>query len=233
MKTAVLISGQMRSAATCLPSIQKHVLERIGDYDLFAHVADDADTWTAELFEPTKLVVVKQPELDEKNYIHRTGRGVIGVQQVLRMFWSMEESNKLKQQAEAERGAKYDWVIRLRPDTQFFSNIEDLATCDPRAIYIPTFCNYWGYQDRFAFGGSAEMDVYHHKLALLDTFVAEGGIYHPETILKWCIDRAGTPVNRTEIMFDTLRKNGERIRACWHECYGDVIPAWKKALTAA
>lgn len=233
MKTAVLVSGQMRSLDVCITSIQKHVLDKIGDYDLLAHVAEDEDAWKVELLEPKKCVVVKQPELDEKNYIHRTGRGVIGVQQVLRMFWSMEESNKMKKQAEAERGAPYDWVIRLRPDTQFFSDIEDLTTLDPNAVYVPTFCNYWGYQDRFAFGSSKWMDAYHDKMDLIDPYIAQNGIYHPESMLKWMLDRAEAPVKRTEIMFDTLRKNGERIRPCWHEVYGDVIPEWKKALGAA
>lgn len=234
MKTAVLISGQMRSADVCIASIQKHVLSRIGDHDIIAHIADDEDAWKLELFEPARAVVEKQPELDEKNYIHRTGRGVIGVQQVLRMFWSMEQSNKLKKQMEAERGAKYDWVIRLRPDTQFFSDIEDLATLDANALYVPTFCNYWGYQDRFAFGSSPWMDAYHDKTGdLLDTYIAEGGIYHPESYLKWAVDRAGAPVKRTEILFDTLRKDGSRIRAAWHDCYGDVVPSWKKPFIAA
>ena len=204
MKTAVLVSGQMRSLDVCISSIQKHLLQRIGDYDLFAHVAEDEDAWKVELLEPKQCVVVNQPELDEKNYIHRTGRGVIGVQQVLRMFWSMEESNKMKAAAEIDRGAPYDWVIRLRPDTQFFSDVEDLSTLDANAVYVPTFCNYWGYQDRFAFGSSTAMDAYHRKLDLLDEFVAGNGIFHPETILKWVLDRAGTPVRRTEILFDTL-----------------------------
>jgi len=223
----------MRSADVCLASIQKHVLSRIGDHDIIAHIADDDDAWKLELFEPTRAVVEKQPDLDEKNYIHRTGRGVIGVQQVLRMFWAMEESYKLMEKVQAERGTPYDWVIRLRPDTLFFSDIEDLSTCDPTACYLPTFCNYWGYQDRFAFGGPAVMKTYHDKLALIDDYIAQGGIYHPESMLKWMIDRVNTPVRRTEIMFDTLRKNGQRIRAVWDATYGDPIPAWKQALAGA
>jgi hypothetical protein len=234
MKTAVLLSGQMRTADVCLPSIQKHVFDKIGDYDVIAHIADDEDAWKLELFEPKKAVVAVQPTHDEKNYIHRTGRGVIGVQQVLRMFHSMQESNRLLKTVEAERGAPYDWVIRLRPDTQFFSDIESLADCDPSAIYVPTFCNYWGYQDRFAFGGPKAMDVYHEKFDLIDAYIATGGIFHPESMLKWMIDRDGTPVKRTSILFDTLRKNGSRIRPDWQTVYGDVLPAWKqRALTAA
>ncbi|HMD60800.1 MAG TPA: hypothetical protein VKG78_05195, partial [Opitutaceae bacterium] len=68
MKTAVLVSGQMRSLDGCIASIQKHVLSRIADYDVIAHVADDEDAWKVEMLEPRKCVVVKQPLLDEKNY---------------------------------------------------------------------------------------------------------------------------------------------------------------------
>lgn len=233
MKTAVLVSGQMRSLDGCIASIQKHVLDRIGDYDVIAHVADDEDTWKVELLEPVQCVVVRQPEFDEKNYIHRSGRGVIGIQPVLRMFWSMAESNRLKKEREAATGRRYDWVIRLRPDTQFYSDIEDLATCDPAAAYVPTFSNYYGYQDRFAFGGSVPMDAYHDKFGLLDTYVEEGGIFHPETMLKWALDRAGVPVHRTGIIFDTLRKNGLRKRPVWEAALGDVLPEWKQAFVAA
>lgn len=233
MKTAVLISGQMRTADVCLPSIQKHVLDRLGDYDVIAHIADDEDTWKLELFEPKKVSIQSQPELDEKNYVHRSGRGVIGIQPVLRMFWSMEESNRLRREAEAESGVRYDWVVRLRPDTQFYSDVEELASCDPSAVYLPTFSNYYGYQDRFAFGGPAAMDAYHDKFSLLDTCMAENGIFHPESMLKWALDRAGTPVKRTAILFDTLRKNGYLKRPVWSAKYGDIVPEWLKSFQAA
>jgi|SRR5271165_3978150 len=231
MKTAVLVSGQMRSLDGCIASIQKHVLSRIADYDVIAHVADDEDAWKVEMLEPRKCVVVKQPLLDEKNYIHRSGRGVSGIQQVLRMFWSMEESNRLRHHVESESGAPYDWIIRLRPDTEFFSDIEDLGACDPSAVYIPTFCNYWGYNDRFAFGGGRAMDLYHDKMRLLDTYIDQLGIFHPESILKWAIDRAGVQVKRTEIIFDTVRKNRARIVPTWDSSMADAVPEWKRALT--
>ena len=77
------------------------------------------------------------------------------------------------------------------------------------------------------------MDVYHNKCALIDTYIAEGGIFHPESILGWAIQRAGVKVLRTEILFDTLRKNGARVRPTWDERYGDVLPPWKRQFTAA
>ncbi len=233
MKTAVLVSGQMRSLECCLSSIQKRVLSRIGSYDVIAHVAEDEDAWKVEMLEPRKCVVVKQPTFDEKNYVHRSGRGVSGIQQVLRMLWSLEESNRLRHEVEKEAGAAYDWVIRLRPDTEFFSDIEDLANCDPAAVYIPTFCNYWGLHDRFAFGGGKAMDAYHEKFGLLDSYIEQGGIYHPESFLKWTIDRAATPVRRTEIIFDTVRKNRSRIVPYWQASMGDALPEWKRALLAS
>ena len=64
MKTAVLVSGQMRSLDLCITSIQKHLLSKIGDYDIIAHVADDEDAWKVKLLEPRKCVVVAQPLLD-------------------------------------------------------------------------------------------------------------------------------------------------------------------------
>jgi hypothetical protein len=233
MKTAVLVSGQMRTLEACLPSIQNHVLSRIGSFDVIAHVAEDEDAWKVALLEPRRCLVVRQPTFDEKNYVHRSGRGVSGIQQVLRMLWSLEESNRLRREAEAEAGVAYDWILRLRPDTEFSSDLEDLAACDPSAVYIPTFCNYWGLNDRFAFGGAAAMDAYHDKVGLLDGYIEQGGIYHPETFLKWAIERAGFPVRRTEVLFDSVRKNRSRITPYWEASMGDVVPRRTRGLLAS
>ena len=229
MKIAVLLSGQMRSAAFCLDSLRRHVLDRLGPHDLFAHVADDADTHLAERLSPRVLVAANPPALDEENLIHRSGHDFGGapgdVARLLAQFWRLQESNALKTAAEATAGARYDWVLRVRPDSFYHTDIEDLATLDPTAVYVPTFGNYHGYNDRFAFGGSAAMDVYHHKLGTpLHAHLGAGGVLHPESILRGVLDRAGIPVHRTQIIFDTLRPDGTRLTLTWSPASGDVLP---------
>ena len=206
MRTAVLISGQFRTGTYCFPSIKKHVLDRIGDYDVFAHLADDADAKGIEDYKPLALWVGPQPTLDEKNYIHRTGRQVFGVQQCLRMWRSMHEVWKMAQQS----GIGYDWVIRLRPDTQFFNDIENLGERAP-GVHIPKHNNWWGYCDRFAYMRFEHAPAYHSLFPGLDHYIMQGGIFHPETYLKWTLDSKGVPVHRTGVVFDTVRPSGDRI----------------------
>jgi len=226
MKIAICLSGQMRTLDRCADSVRQHILSRY-DCDVFVHAADDPDAWMAGLLEPLRAAKVGQPEFDEKNYIHRSGRGVVAPQGVLRMLWSIQEADAMRRAAEEERGQRYDWVVRLRGDTQFFTDIEDLATLDPSAVYIPTYCNYWGCNDRFGFGGSEAMTVYSQKFGLLDEYVAGGGIFHPESFLKWALARGGVPIRRTEMLFDTIRKNGDRDRPIWRAECGDAVPDWK------
>ena len=218
MKTAILISGQFRSGAHCFPSIKKHVLDKLGDHDVIAHLARDEDASGIAQYQPRIMAIVDQPVLDEKNYVHRSGRQVFGIQQCLRMWWSMRESHKLM----LESNQKYDWVVRLRPDLQFFKDMEPLAELDPNEVYVPTFHNWWGYNDRFAIMGAKWAATYHSLFDQLDSYIAQGGIFHPETFLKWVLDEAGVHVKRTGVVFDTIRNNGLRVPAAWHASIGDI-----------
>lgn len=238
MKIAVLLSGQLRSAALCLDSLRRHVLEPIGPHDLFAHVADDPGVRLVERLRPRDLVVAAPPSFDEGNLVHRSGRGFGGtpgdVHRLLAQFWRLEESCRLKCAAETTDGVPYDWVLRVRPDSLYHRPIEDLSTLDPGAVYLPGFGNFHGYNDRFAFGGSAPMDTYHRRLGepLMD-YLAAGGVLHPESILRGVLDRAAVRVRRTGMIFDTLRVDGTRLTITWSPDYGDVppdyLPEWRQA----
>lgn len=217
MKTCVLISGQMRTAAKCHESIKKHLLDHLGDYDVFAHIADDEDAKAIDLFKPKVAWIGPQPELDEKNYIMRTGRQVFGIQQCLRMWWSMYESWRLMKDSREE----YGWVVRLRPDTQFLNDIENPCNWQIGAT-VPKHNSWWGYCDRFAILSPAAAAQYHSMWTNLDNYIAQGGIFHPETYLKWTLDVAGIPVHRTNVVFDTVRKNGSRVLPAFHESCGDL-----------
>lgn len=226
---AVLISGQLRTAEKCIDSINAHVLQRIGKYDLFAAVALDSNTSKLNLFNPKKAVVAQQPWLDEKDYIKNNlkirdvpfegARPLIsGVQAVLRQHWFLKEANKLKTEAELSRNKPYKWVIRLRPDTMFNNSIEDLTNLNPDSIYIPKFSNFFGYNDRFAFGSSSVMDVYNNRIDRID----ECPDFHPESILKYCLDTSNVKINRTNVNFFTVRPN-ELVYPTFEERFGDVL----------
>lgn len=223
MSVAVLISGQMRTADICIDSIARHIFRQIGQHEIYVEAADDADAHKIHSFRVSLGQVRVQPLLPEKNYQEKIGLGCYGVQVVLRQLWSLREAWKLME----SDGLKPDWVIRLRPDCWFHSNIEDLSKCDPNAVYVPTFHNFFGLNDRFAFGGYDAMKVYCERLDTMDDYIAAGGVFHPESHLKWALSQGGIPFLRTSVTFDLIRANGQRIKPQWnHDCYyGDIPPA--------
>lgn len=232
MKTAVLISGEVRTLEQCAPSIERHLLRRLGDYEIFAHVALDEDAAKLDLLPgPITRKLVAQPVLEEANYVHRTGRGVYGIQGVIRQLWSLQESMGMVMEHPYGGHQGFTHAVRLRPDTYFLSDIEDPATWQ-MGVHIPTFFNFYGLNDRFAFGDFWSMVAYHDRFSHLDEQMARGCIFHPETMLKEHLEHENVPVHRTAILFDTVRKGpagkpGARLAPAWNAGadYGDIPPA--------
>lgn len=230
MRTAVLLSGEMRSADRCIESIRRHLFPFLGtDFAVFAHVADDPDARKVQLFSPLRLRIQAQPHLDEANYVHRSGRGVYGIQPVLRQLWSLQESMALVLESPVWR--EYTHAVRLRPDTFFLSDVEPIDTWRV-GVHVPTFFNFWGLNDRFAFGDFGSMVAYHDRFDQLGEQMARGCIFQPETMLREHLEHHQVPVHRTAVLFDTIRgeqdgKPGPRVHPEWNRGadYGD-LPPW-------
>lgn len=225
MKTAILVSGQMRTLDLCHPSIERHIIYRpafqeMGGYQVYSATAQDEDAHKVSLFRKLLGETRPQPLMDEKGYQEKVGLGCYGVQVVLRQLWALQRVWQLMD----GDGFRPDWVVRLRPDCWFHNDMEDLKDCDPNCLYVPTFHNFFGLNDRFAFGGYEVMKVYMNRLDNMDEYIAAGGIFHPESHLKWTMERAGIKVKRTQILFDLVRKTGEHVKPQWnHDCfYGDI-----------
>jgi hypothetical protein len=101
----------------------------------------------------------------------------------------------------------------------FINYIEDLSKQTPESVYVPTFSNFFGYNDRFAYGGSEVMDVYNDRFDMVDQCPE----FHPESMLKYCLDSQGISVKDTEARFLTIRKNGEFVYPIFEERFGDKV----------
>jgi len=230
VEVAVLVSGQLRTLDVCIESIKAAVLDRVGKYDLFAHVNLDENIGKLQLLNAKKAVVTPQPLFDPKNYVVNnlnikdtfgpdTRPLHAGIQNTLCQLWRLSETNKLKLEAERIRGKQYKWVIRLRPDLLFLSCIENISTLNPNYIYLPKVCNFFGYNDSFGFGGSKVMDVYYSRYLNLDIFPG----FHPETMLKYVIDKSNIEVKRTDVTYLIQRKDGLQVGLIREERFGDVL----------
>lgn len=210
MKTVVLVSGQMRTADKCAAGIR----ELYPDVPFVVHAVADADADKAFEFKPAVTVIEPQHEMPERReYSWQMGRGCHGVQRVLKQLWGLA---RVWQVFEAS-GIEADVVVRMRPDLVF-----DVPPEAPAGSgwHVPTFANWWGFNDRFAFGDLQSMRPYFTRLHRLDEYIDAGGIFHPETFLRSVM--AGHPVHRTRAVFATLRADGSRDEPVWIDEAGDL-----------
>lgn len=210
MKTVVLISGQMRTAAQCAAGIR----DIYPDVPFVVHAVADADADAAFLFRPAVTVIEPQHEMPERReYSTQIGRGCHGVQRVLKQLWGLR---RVWQVFDAS-GIEADVIVRCRPDLTFSVPPEPFGGSGWR---VPTFCNWWGFNDRFAFGELTAMRKYFTRLDRLDEYIDAGGIFHPETFLGWAMQ--GERAESTQAVFATLRADGTRDEPTWFPQAGDV-----------
>lgn len=210
MKTVVLVSGQMRTADQCAAGIR----ELYPDATFVVHAVADDDSDKAFAFKPAVTVIEPQHEMPERReYSWQIGRGCHGVQRVLKQLWGLA---RVWRAFEAS-GLEADVVVRCRPDLVFSV---PPGPPMPLGVYVPTFANWWGLNDRFAFGDVTTMRAYFTRLYRLDQYIDAGGIFHPETFLLWAM--AGYAVHRTPAVFATLRPDGSRDEPVWFPEAGDI-----------
>lgn len=211
MKTAVLVSGQMRSAKLCAEKLRS----LYPDATWIVHANQDEQAYDAFLFKPSVCVIEKQPEIPErKEYAWQIGRGCHGIQTNLRQLWALKRVWEVFEAFKIEA----DCVVRMRPDLDFSVPPEEPKT---DAIYIPKFANYWGYNDRFAYGPRRLMEKYFKRMEVLDYYIDRGGIFHPESFLGWRLEHED--VKRTDAVFDSVRMDGSRDRPAYGKEWGDIL----------
>jgi hypothetical protein len=203
MRTTVLISGQMRTADRCAAAIR----DIYPDAKFVIHAVADDDAEKAFLFRPAVTVIEPQHEMPERReYSVQIGNGCHGVQRVLKQLWGLR---RVWQVFEAS-GIEADCIVRCRADLVFDVPPEPPAS---DALYIPRFCGWGGFNDRFAFGGLTDMRRYFTRLNRLDAYIDGGGMFHPETFLAWAM--SGTVGRWSRAVFATLRPDGTRDEPVW------------------
>jgi hypothetical protein len=154
MKTAILLSGHMRTFDRCLPTLHWHVFRHFPNADFFVSTIADADAPKAELLRakyPNSRVeietVAEQPDCIAElrlrgcnlpawwskgtPYTHEPHAITVHPQSIARQLWQLEQVYIFHLAHLTEtRGEMYDCVIRCRPDLWFHS-FEYPATLRP------------------------------------------------------------------------------------------------------
>jgi hypothetical protein len=228
MKTAVLISGHMRSFDRCLPTLHLHVFRHFPDTDFFVSTVADDDAPKAQLLRtqyPQARVeidcVPEQPDciadLRAKGcqlpdvwqrgqpYMHEPYAISVHPQAVARQLWQLEQCWNLFTTATAGDAAHYDLVIRCRPDLWFQSFAFPEEISDVYKKWTDSFADsialtpWWG-----RFGGVND------RFAMLGPRIAKHYFTAYSQIPKLLAD--GFPLHPESLVYGAVRAGGGLIR---------------------
>lgn len=152
MKVALCLSGQPRFYnSASYDSIKKEILD-VYHPDVFIHmwfkknyeyncapwsgltnvtIPNTAVDEIIKLYNPKKIKVDEPKEFTEFVY----DDGYLS-KNIPSMLYSLKQSFYLKEEYQAEKNIKYDWIIRARFDT-IISDLPDLITLDNNKFYAP------------------------------------------------------------------------------------------------
>lgn len=217
MKTAFCFSGELRSIDKTYDVLKERLMYAFSDYDIFYHTwTDDPDISKLHYFEKDKhtknIIVENRVTLDEKDY-KKYAINNTKIQPLLRQLYGLEQVNNLKFIYEKENSFIYDIVFRIRPDIFICNNTfieKNVETWDMKNyIYTTDHDDYGGYNDKFYFSNSENINKISNRRNLLDYYIKIGGLLHYERFLKFSINYSGLELCRTGMLFTLLRTNGD------------------------
>jgi len=218
MKTAFCFSGELRSIDKTYSSLKQKLMSRFSDYDIFYHTwTDDPDLDKLHLIENdenTKNVLVENRiTLPEKPIYEKNKRPEVFVQGLLRQLYCLKSCNSLKMQYEKENNFQYDIVVRIRPDILLINNTcleKNVETWNmEKYVYTTDHDDHHGYNDRFYFSNSENIDFLSNRINLLDMYMDLGGVFHYETFFKFCVHYKELSIVRSNMEFVLLRTDGK------------------------
>lgn len=196
MRVAIAVSGEMRNKPECIHHLHNRVIlpfMGMGAYvDVFVHTRLDAYGYLARTVPFVRAYCIEQNREREDIIVSSAnppGRGAYKTnnpsdrraflyQSYLQQYWSMAGVAAMVARAECQDGAKYDWVVRTRPDV-YIEQPLDVTSLDSNIINVP-WNDWWPYEmdgarfetccDKFAIGNSPNMQRYMMKLDDLRAF---------------------------------------------------------------
>jgi len=227
MKTAVLISGQIRNARECYPSLYEKIIRPYGA-DVFI------DTWLPhnntldhrnqyipndmtvdELFDTYRPKLATFEDFDTSRLVQALGKMNIENRQafdgswahetiianIFYMYYKVWRCFDLMKNYESLNDIKYDCVIRMRFDLQFdeFPLFQEFTQ---DTVYVPSGSDHrGGLNDLMAIGDNASMERYCLLFPSLFNYANSGAGFHPESILRHHLNLLKIDVQRFDIKY--------------------------------
>lgn len=229
MKVAVCISGLLRSFEQTFESLFVNLTDQF-DCDFFIHTWEtmgshdrhfdykvsginvkNIESKIQAIYNPKNLIIEprKQFHYSELMRQRNQGRDNNGL---LSMFYKILECNKLKSAYENQYNFKYDCVIRYRADMLIQSKIIIDPMLNLNSIFIPSFGDFGGINDQFAFSNSKNMDSYSSLFDRMNEYLTDGQVLNPEFLLKYHIDKNKLPIARFNCNYILKRPDGSFLK---------------------
>jgi len=225
LKVAVCISGFLRSFEQTFESLFVNLTDQF-DCDFFIHTWDtvgaldrhfdqkvsgitvkNIETRLRSIYNPKNLIIEPRRAFHITEMIrHKAfGRDANGL---LSMYYKILECNKLKSAYEQQYNFKYDLVFRYRSDILIQSKIVIDPYLNMEPVYIPSFGDFGGINDQFAFSNSQNMDIYCDLFNRINEYLNEGQILNPEYLLKHHLTKNKIPITRFSCNYILKRPDG-------------------------
>ena len=215
-RIALCLSGQLRTFKECFSYLEENIIKCNPqfDFDLIGYFnSSEKLPWIStygfkslEIFDFNNIKVPNLTYQDNKYTINYPPRAKATFYQL----FGIQKVNKLRKRYELENNFQYDYLIRIRPDFKFLSEV-DLTSLDKDKIYIPIEQDHFGYNDRFAIGDRDLMEIYMDRFNFYLQQHPEILNYttHIETNLKIWLEINNISIERLPFSYCMSRDNGD------------------------
>jgi hypothetical protein len=223
MKTAVFISGQLRTFSRCYPTQRWSVYRHFSDLEFFVTVQDqpDAHQILAPLIADygadrvhidlrTDPVLPITPAM-ERGWHEAPYANAAPIHQLLLQHWYQREVWRFFKATVADPEA-YSTIIRQRGDNWFFSFTPPVPDCGSsfNTVWTPWWGRFSGLNDRFAIMGEEAAGAYFTLYEAIPHLLADGCPFHPESLLRAQLETSHVHIREHLCAeFGTLRPSGE------------------------
>lgn len=231
MKTAVLISGQLRTFKKCYPTQKWQIFRHYEpEIHFFASVCNDDQILTIQdLQSDYKNVKVEcyDDPTDLPNIPTEQGKfapyaNAASHHKLMLQHWG---NKKVWDFFSSEAKGSFDVIIRIRPDLWIHRFkapvIDNIFPIDLNTVFAPWWGKFGGINDRLAIMGKEAAPVYFNIYDMIPSLLRGGCPFHPETLLSESLRTQGILVKSSLMTeFSTERMDGSRR---WAEIvYSDI-----------
>lgn len=222
MKTAVLISGQLRTFKKCYPTQRWQIFRNYEpDIHFFFSVCNDeqgreeiilpagenlayANVHVERYDDPVDL-----PDIPIEKGKHAPYANAAGHHKLMLQHWGNERVwNFFGSKADPW---DFDVIIRIRPDLWIHRFIPPRFDDLPNVAFLPWWGKFGGVNDRLAVMNPNAAQSYFGTYDLIETMLSEGAPFHPETLVARSLTKGAVDIRNTLMTeFSTMRMDGSQ-----------------------